>query len=357
MPDNNSPADDPIALFNRGAYEAAAAQLLPLYRDNTGNSLLALFAGAALSESGSRDEALAVWSLGDEAGAAVRGARNDPQAPPDIRALSAGADQALRAHFTSLHASASAQCEGEGGRIRNAIWTQTHDRPFRFKTEGQAPTIFYVPDLPAAPVTATSELPWAAGLEAAGAAIAKEYAAAIEQNVQQKPYVPAETIPPEWAALRGTLDWSALHLFDKAKRTALADIFPTTLRALQDVDLVMVDGAPVEVFFSRLRPGAHIPPHYGLTNARLTVHLPLIVPDNCAIRVVGADYRWRPHELIAFDDSYLHEAWNRSPSDRVVLIFECHHPDLTPVERAAVEHTWSARQQWLDDRLPLIGAA
>jgi hypothetical protein len=30
-----------------------------------------------------------------------------------------------------------------------------------------------------------------------------------------------------------------------------------------------------------------------------------------------------------------HEAWNRSSEDRVVLIFESHHPDLTPVRMAA----------------------
>ena len=37
-----------------------------------------------------------------------------------------------------------------------------------------------------------------------------------------------------------------------------------------------------------------------------------------------------------FDDTYEHEAWNRSSRTRVVLIFDLWHPLLTEVERAAV---------------------
>lgn len=348
---------DPMELFRRGDYAAAAEALLPLYRQNMRNSMLALFTGAALFKSGRKEEAVAVWSLGDEAGPVVRGARRDQKAPPGVRALSAEADQALRDYLTALHVKAAEECNGDVVRVKNAVWTQTHNKPFQFLIEAQAPTIFYMPDLPAAPVTPKDAFDWAAGLEAAGPAIAAEYAAAVEHKVQQTPYVPAGTPSPQWAKLRGTLDWSALHLFDKTKRTAIADRFPKTLEALEKVGLVRIDGVPVEAFFSRLKPGAHIPPHFGLTNARLTVHLPLIVPEDCAIRVADKDYHWTENEIIAFDDSYRHEAWNYAPTDRVVLIFECYHPDLTADERSAIEHTWAARQHWIKNRLKIAGAA
>ena len=45
-----------------------------------------------------------------------------------------------------------------------------------------------------------------------------------------------------------------------------------------------------------------------------------------------------------------HEAWNRSPAERVVLIFEAHRPDLRPEERAAIEHAFEARGRWLRER-------
>ena len=37
-----------------------------------------------------------------------------------------------------------------------------------------------------------------------------------------------------------------------------------------------------------------------------------------------------------FDDTYEHEAWNRSKQTRVVMIFDVWHPGLTEVERVAV---------------------
>ena len=347
---------DPIALYHRGEFAAAAKTLLPLYKQNLRNSLLALYTGAALMKAARRDEALAVWSLGDEAGPAVRNARNDPNAPPDIRQLSIDADTALRAHLAALHLRAVDELGlDKTARVQNAVWTQTHDKPFSFLTDKQAPTIFYMPELPATPITASESLAWTSVLEEAVEDVRAEYADAVRRNLEQTPYVPAQTPSPQWAKLRGTLNWSSLHLFGKAKRTALADAFPKTLKILESVDLVRIDGVPLEVFFSRLKPGAHIPPHYGLTNARLTVHLPLIVPDDCAIRVADEDYRWREGKIIAFDDSYLHEAWNRSDRDRVVLIFECHHPDLSPTERHAVEHSWTVRQRWIEGRLKTIG--
>jgi aspartyl/asparaginyl beta-hydroxylase (cupin superfamily) len=126
------------------------------------------------------------------------------------------------------------------------------------------------------------------------------------------------------------------------------------LRALEAADVLRIDGRPMELFFSRLRPGAHIPPHFGVANNRLTIHLPLIVPDDCSIRVGSGIHAWRTGELFAFDDSFEHEAWNRSSEDRVVLIFESHHPDLGPEERAAIEYAFEARGRWLRERnIPL----
>ena len=38
-------------------------------------------------------------------------------------------------------------------------------------------------------------------------------------------------------------------------------------------------------------------------------------------------------EVWAFDDSISHGAWNNSADDRIVLIFDVWHPDLTEQER------------------------
>ena len=39
---------------------------------------------------------------------------------------------------------------------------------------------------------------------------------------------------------------------------------------------------------------------------------------------------------MTFDDTFEHEAWNRSGETRVVLILDNWNPDLTEAERAAV---------------------
>jgi aspartate beta-hydroxylase len=55
------------------------------------------------------------------------------------------------------------------------------------------------------------------------------------------------------------------------------------------------------------------------------------------LSVAGIEHRWREGEVVVFDDTYSHEAWNRSAQTRVVMIFDMWHPDLSEVERIAVQ--------------------
>lgn len=351
-----------------GDSPGAIDAFLAAYRLSPHDWRLALFAGAALEAVGRREEAAVVFSLGDDANPAMRAAKDNASLDPEIRRRSAIADRVMREHFTRLHDRAVRDCERRataGGdakpdlsRVRSAMWPQTHDGPLKFRTPKQEPSIFYMPDLEARPITPTERLPWAAELEATTAEIRGEYLAAVAGGVAMAPYVNANVNSPKWQELRGNLDWSALHLYQGAEEMPWVRHFPKTLKALEAADVVRVDGGkPIELFFSRLKPRTHIPPHFGAANNRLTAHLPLIVPDGCSIRVGDEVHVWHEGELFAFDDSFEHEAWNRSERERVVLIFESHHPDLSAAERAAVEYTFEARGRWLKQRrLPLSSA-
>ncbi|MFT5174136.1 MAG: aspartate beta-hydroxylase, partial [Gammaproteobacteria bacterium] len=103
-----------------------------------------------------------------------------------------------------------------------------------------------------------------------------------------------------------------------------------------------------EMFFSRLAPGGHIRPHVGLMMGRLTVHMGLDVPEGAGIRVLDETRGWSPGEVIAFDDSFEHEAWNHGDRARVVLIFEAWHPDLSAAERYGIARLFERRRSWLD---------
>ena len=107
-------------------------------------------------------------------------------------------------------------------------------------------------------------------------------------------------------------------------------------------------------FFSTLHGKSSIDAHCAPANLRLRVHYPLIVPDTddveqCGMRVGDTKVRWEEGVPLLFDDSYEHEVWNRTDEERVVLLFDVWHPDLTQGEREAVTDMFGyAREQgWL----------
>ena len=111
---------------------------------------------------------------------------------------------------------------------------------------------------------------------------------------------------------------------------------PGTAALLDQLPLCRVQGHGPEALFSVFTPGTHLLPHRGVTNTRVVAHLPLIVPDNCALSVGGEPHAWCEGSIVVFDDTYEHEAWNRSAQRRVVLIMDVWNPYLTEVERQAL---------------------
>jgi tetratricopeptide (TPR) repeat protein len=344
-----------------GDLAGAVEAYLAAWRLDRKNAHIGLFAGAALEAIGRREQAAAMFSFADDQNGVVMGARDNPREHPEIRRRSEIANRVVREQFTDLHARAvnaaeqalkdQGVAEPDLSRVRGGVWPKTHTGPVTYRTPLHEPSVFFMPELPPRPTTPRARLSWAEAVEAATDVIRDEYLAAVESGAAFAPYVEGNAADPTWGRLSGRLDWSSFHLFKGGVRTPLADLFPKTLKALEPADVVRrADGSAVEMFFSRLKPGAHIPPHYGCANHRITVHLPLIVPPDCAIRVGDEVHAWREGELFAFDDSFEHEAWNRSGEDRVVLIFESQNVDLTPDERFAVQHCFDVRGNWNDRR-------
>jgi aspartyl/asparaginyl beta-hydroxylase (cupin superfamily) len=88
--------------------------------------------------------------------------------------------------------------------------------------------------------------------------------------------------------------------------------------------------------FSILDAKTRIPPHTGVSNTRLIVHLPLIVPPGCGFRVGAERREWHPGKAFVFDDTFEHEAWNDSDAPRAVLILDIWSPYITVAERELV---------------------
>lgn len=202
------------------------------------------------------------------------------------------------------------------------------------------PNRLLVPRLPAIPFFERSLFPWATELEAQTVAIREEMLAVhAQQNAEFKPYVayPPGTPVNQWQALNHSQRWSSYFLWrNGAPVEAHQQACPRTSAALAAIEMAEIGGLCPNAMFSALSPHTHIPPHHGETNARLVVHLPLVVPDNCLYRVGFEQRRWREGELLFFDDSIEHEARNDSDHLRVVLIFDVWNPLLSPAEREMV---------------------
>jgi aspartate beta-hydroxylase len=204
----------------------------------------------------------------------------------------------------------------------------------------------HVPRLPAIPFFERDSFPWAAALEAKTAEIRAELNAALTQDSDRfGPYIaynPGEPVN-QWQELNHSKRWSAFHLYRAGTPVGenLAKC-PLTAHALEAVALADIPGLCPNAMFSALAPHTHIPPHNGETNARIVVHLPLIVPNNCTYRVGFERREWRVGEILAFDDTLEHEARNDSDELRVVLIFDVWNPLLLPAEREMVRALASA---------------
>ena len=75
--------------------------------------------------------------------------------------------------------------------------------------------------------------------------------------------------------------------------------------------------------FSKMRTNTHIKPHRGYTDEVLRFHLGLVGGgQDCGIRVGNTTSHWHPGSAFIFDDTQEHEAWNRSGSDRTILLLD-----------------------------------
>jgi len=205
----------------------------------------------------------------------------------------------------------------------------------------QQPSLLFVPGLPDQAWFEREQFPHLATLEAATEMIREELLDVLASDSDLTPYVDMPDSAPAaamWGALNHSPAWSGYHLYRHGERVdAHCARCPRTVALLESLPLMRIADHAPEILFSVLKARTHIPPHTGVINGRLTVHLPLIVPENCGALRAGDEQRpWRIGECLVFDDSFVHEAWNDSDQTRVVLILDAWNPFLSELEREAL---------------------
>jgi aspartate beta-hydroxylase len=229
-------------------------------------------------------------------------------------------------------------------RVERSLQIYLHEEPAAYADERQKPSFLYFPGLPASAFLDRSLFPWIPEFEQHTQAIQAELMSLLPSSEGRERVFGNDAL--EEVNLRGIdspPSWNGYYFYRHGeRRIENCDRCPTTAASLTQIPLSHVREHGPEVLFSVFTPGTHLLPHRGVTNTRLVGHLPLLVPEDCALNVGGELHHWKEGEVVIFDDTYEHEAWNRSKKTRVVLIFDIWNPYLTEAERLALASLISA---------------
>ncbi|ULP41205.1 aspartyl/asparaginyl beta-hydroxylase domain-containing protein [Mycobacterium lentiflavum] len=168
------------------------------------------------------------------------------------------------------------------------------------------------------PVYNVGDFPWAMDVEREWHHIRTE----LDSLLTRKEELPGcHEILSELRSISTDRDWKTfVFACYGAKSDEAIRRCPQTWRILQTIPGMKT------AMFSVLEPGKHLKPHRGPYNGVLRLHLGLLVPDapprTVAIRVDDTVCEWDEGKVLIFDDSYEHEAWNRSDDTRVVLFVD-----------------------------------
>lgn len=303
--------------------------LLGQVREHLGRSTEALLAYLR-AVSGARDEGL--WL--DEA-----------TTPPNLLPLVLHAIERLRSGRKELLSESYTPVRERFGaaavqRVDRALAGYLREIDVTPSDARQRPKFFYFPDLPPGPYHDPYLQPWAASLAEAFPAIRQEALHVLSGGEQLPDFIADPNGTREFVSGEGPApSWKAFFFFRHGRRhDANHAKCPATSKVLDSLPLCRLEDQAPEVLFSVLAPGSHINAHHGVSNVRLVMHLPLLVPPDCALNLPDhGEHVWEEGRLVMFDDTYLHEAWNRSAQPRVVLLMDCWNPHLSEAERSAVK--------------------
>jgi len=125
--------------------------------------------------------------------------------------------------------------------------------------------------------------------------------------------------------------WSVFGLYALGERIEGAcKLCPLTAKLLEGIPNVSLAG------FSLLQAQTHIKPHIGWAKSVYRLHLGLVVPPGCALRVADETRHWEEGKCLVFDDTVEHEAWNNSKECRGTLMLDFARPGITEFSRDSV---------------------
>jgi aspartate beta-hydroxylase len=222
-------------------------------------------------------------------------------------------------------------------RVEQCLRSYLREIELKSPDPRQAPSFLYFPGMPATPYFDRNLFPWIEEFEAQTDRIRDELEAVLpSEHGRERVFTSDEIEQQNLRGDTGPVTWNGYYFYRHGeRRDDNAARCPVTAAAIDALPLSRVPGHGPEVLYSVFTPGTHLLPHQGVTNTRVVGHLPLIIPEACALKVGGEVHEWREGRVVVFDDTYEHEAWNRGERTRVVMIFDLWNPYMTEPEREA----------------------
>jgi hypothetical protein len=190
-----------------------------------------------------------------------------------------------------------------------------------WKDPFQTPTV-YVPDLEASPFHDCNRFPIALFLRENIDLLRKEFAEGPAEELMESSY--------PYLGPRGL--WRRLFLFqNKTWSQEACDAIPTICAGLKQ-RIPTVDNASYVVannemaILFKLYPDSWVPPHSGASNTQINIHMSLW--GETELRVRDTWQKMESGDVVCFDDSYLHEVYNRGEKERVAIVIRVMHPGM-----------------------------
>ncbi len=166
---------------------------------------------------------------------------------------------------------------------------------------------------------------WTEGVKKNSRAIQEEIASFLEEHPDKlKPYFNKTLV-------EGKKNWRALSfkIWGWPIKENVKEC-PLTQKVMESIPGI------VSYSVSMLEPGVDIKKHRGDTNAIIRGHLGLLIPAGlplCGFECDGEQRAWKERELLLFNDSSKHRAWNHTDKRRIVLLFDVIRPEYIRKKR------------------------
>lgn len=193
--------------------------------------------------------------------------------------------------------------------------------------EKRRPTVFFLPNLHASPFWDSVPAQFSEKIKSLRDKVQQAQGAITSEFLSLQ----ASKILPDELSRRNPPDgWTQHTIIAEGKwNQRLARLCPKTTQLLRQLPLCNTSLG--YAYFSTLAPNADIRAHYGASNIKLRMQVPLVVGEagGAAITVSTSTRVYSKQDIIIFDDTFAHSVQNSGTSPRTVLLIDIWHPQLT----------------------------